>query len=101
MDLNSTLLTEGLLVGPGSQLLLIFQMFTYLFESLERLEHTFAGSMAFVVKDVCVSSFLRATHGQLRGGKSRFLVPKRHQIKHLEFSLRWFGTRRSVVERAI
>jgi len=26
------------------------------------------------------------------------LVPKRHQIKHLGFSLRWFGTRRSVVQ---
>jgi hypothetical protein len=40
---------------------------------------------------------LRTTYGQLRGEKYRSLVPKRHQIKHLGFLLRWFGTRRPVV----
>jgi hypothetical protein len=29
---------------------------------------------------------------------NRVLVPKRHQIKHLEFLLPWFGTRRSKVQ---
>ena len=28
---------------------------------------------------------LRTTYGQLRGEKSRDVVPKRHQRKHLEF----------------
>jgi len=41
---------------------------------------------------------LRTTYGQLRGEKYRSLVPKRHQIKHLGFLLRWFGTRRPVVQ---
>ncbi len=41
---------------------------------------------------------LGTTYVQSRGEEGRVLVPKRHQIKHLGFLLRWFGTRRSMVQ---
>ena len=36
--------------------------------------------------------------GQLSERKSGRLLPKRHQIKHLEFVISWFGTRGSEVQ---
>ena len=41
---------------------------------------------------------LRTTYGQLRGKENRALVPKRHQIKRLEFLLPWCRAKMSMVE---
>ena len=38
------------------------------------------------------------TSVQLRERKNGFLAPKRHQMKHLDFLISLFGTRRSVVQ---
>ena len=39
------------------------------------------------------SRILGTTSVQLSERKNGFLAPKRHQIKHLEFCISWFGTR--------
>ncbi len=41
---------------------------------------------------------LGTTSVQLSERKNGFLTPKRHQIKHLEFVISWFGTRGSEVQ---
>ena len=41
---------------------------------------------------------LGTSSGQLSERKNGFLVPKRHQMKHLEFLILWFGTRGSEVQ---
>jgi hypothetical protein len=47
----------------------------------------------FVVKPD--SPTFGTTSVQLSERKNGFLTPKRHQIKHLEFVIAWFGTRGS------
>jgi hypothetical protein len=42
--------------------------------------------------------FFGTTSVQLSERKNGFLTPKRHQIKHLEFVIAWFGTRGSEVQ---
>ncbi len=43
------------------------------------------------------SRTLGTTSVQLSERKNGFLTPKRHQIKHLEFVIPWFGTRESKI----
>ena len=50
----------------------------------------------FVVKPD--SPTFGTTSVQLSERKNGFLTPKRHQIKHLEFVIAWFGTRGSEVQ---
>jgi len=50
----------------------------------------------FVVKPD--SPTFGTTSVQLSERKNGFLTPKRHQIKHLEFVISWFGTRGSEVQ---
>jgi hypothetical protein len=42
--------------------------------------------------------FFRYKVGTTEREKKRWLLPKRHQIKHLEFVISWFGTRGSEVQ---